>query len=516
MSHQFKINELYTDASGTIQFIELIVGNFNNENLFSGHTITVTQGPTSHTLVFGSDLPSSLTANKSVLIATQGFADLGIVTPDYIVPSGFLFINGGTVNYDAGADSVVYGPLPTDGTLSVDRTGATAVSSPTDFAGMTGHLITGDPGNNDLIGGDGNDYIDAVAGNDTISGGLGSDRMLGGLGNDTISGSEGNDSLFGGTGNDMLNGGVGSDYLVGGDGNDSLEGGAGLDTLDGGAGDDRLIYSEGRDYAIGGAGADTMDFSGFGSAVWVDLAIAGQYEAWTVDQPSISGGTWRPIADLSSVENIVGTAYDDIVSGNSTDNVFVYAGGRDIVGGAAGADTMDFSRFGSAVWVDLSTTGQYEAWTVDQPSISGGTWRAIGDLSSVENVTGTPYDDIVAASSANNVLVGGGGADVIAGGQGSDRFDYNSINEGGDTISDFTPGVGNDKLDIKDMLVGYDPSTSALSDFVKLTTSGGNTIVSVDPNGSAGGQSFTQLVTLQNVTGLLLNDLQANGNLVLS
>jgi hypothetical protein len=50
------------------------------------------------------------------------------------------------------------------------------------------------------------------------------------------------------------------------------------------------------------------------------------------------------------VENIVGTAYDDIVSGNSTDNVFVYAGGRDIVGGAAGADTMDFSRFGSAVW----------------------------------------------------------------------------------------------------------------------------------------------------------------------
>src|SRR6185503_11469149 len=315
MSHQFKINELYTDASGTIQYIELVVGNFNNENLFSGQTITVTQGPTSHTLVFGSDLPSSLTANKSVLIATQGFADLGIVTPDYIVPSGFLFINGGTVNYGNGADSVVYGPLPTDGTLSVDRTGATAVSSPTDFAGMTGHLITGDHGNNDLIGEDGNDYIDAVAGNDTISGGLGSDRMLGGLGNDTISGSEGNDSLFGGTGNDTLNGGVGTDYLVGGDGNDSLEGGAGLDTLDGGAGDDRLIYSEGRDYAIGGAGADTMDFSGFGSAVWVDLAIAGQYEAWTVDQPSISGGTWRAIADLSGVENIIGTAYDDILSG---------------------------------------------------------------------------------------------------------------------------------------------------------------------------------------------------------
>src|SRR6185436_10273076 len=127
--HQFRINELYTNASGTIQFIELVVGNFDGENLFQGHTLTVTQGPTSHTLVFGSNLPSSMTANKSVLIATQGFADLGIVTPDYIVPSGFLFLDGGTVNYSNGADSVVYGPLPTDGTLSVDRTGATAVSS---------------------------------------------------------------------------------------------------------------------------------------------------------------------------------------------------------------------------------------------------------------------------------------------------------------------------------------------------------------------------------------------------
>jgi Ca2+-binding RTX toxin-like protein len=133
----------------------------------------------------------------------------------------------------------------------------------------------------------------------------------------------------------------------------------------------------------------------------------------------------------------------------------------------------------------------------------------------VENVTGTPYDDIVAASSANNVLVGGGGADVIAGGQGSDRFDYNAIGESGDIISDFSVGIGNDKLDLKDMLVGYDPATSVLADFVQLTESAGNTNVSVDPDGAGSAYSSTQIVTLQNLTGLLLNELQSNGNLIL-
>src|SRR6185503_5645383 len=196
------------------------------------------------------------------------------------------------------------------------------------------------------------------------------------------------------------------------------------DILSGNSANNVFVYTGGRDIVGGAAGADTIDFSGFGSAVWVDLAIAGQYEAWTVDQPSISGGTWRAIGDLSSVENIVGTAYDDILSGNSTDNVFVYTGGRDIVGGAAGADTIDFSGFGSAVWVDLAIAGQYEAWTVDQPSISGGTWRAIGDLSSVENVTGTPYDDILSGNSTDNVFVYAGGRDIVGGAAGADTMDF--------------------------------------------------------------------------------------------
>ncbi len=89
-----------------------------------------------------------MTANTTVLIATQGFANLGIVTPNFIVPSGFLFVNGGTVNY-ASVDSVTYGALPTDGTHALDRFGTVVTATPVNFSGATGvigtnHAPTGD------------------------------------------------------------------------------------------------------------------------------------------------------------------------------------------------------------------------------------------------------------------------------------------------------------------------------------------------------------------------------------
>src|SRR5882762_3579950 len=63
-------------------------------NFLAGHTFTSTQGGTTQTYTFNKDLPGgsmggyggmpSPTAFSYVLIATQGFAALGLVTPDYI------------------------------------------------------------------------------------------------------------------------------------------------------------------------------------------------------------------------------------------------------------------------------------------------------------------------------------------------------------------------------------------------------------------------------------------------
>lgn len=190
--HLYDISELYSNADGSIQFIELKVGGSNGESFWRGLTLQATQSGTVHSFTFPTDLPSTATANTSVLVATQGFADLGVVTPNFIVPANFLFTSGAASVDFAGVDIVRYTSLPTDGVLSIGRNLATAINSPTNFAGQSGsvsapalHLVQGGPGPDVLVGGAGPDKLDAQDGNDRLDGGGGDDQLLGGLGVDT-------------------------------------------------------------------------------------------------------------------------------------------------------------------------------------------------------------------------------------------------------------------------------------------------------------------------------------------
>ncbi|MGB6299113.1 MAG: SGNH/GDSL hydrolase family protein [Rivularia sp. (in: cyanobacteria)] len=121
--------------------------------------------------------------------------------------------------------------------------------------------IFGDSGINILIGGFGDDKLNARSGNDLLLGGFGDDTLRGGSGNDLLNGSIGDDRLNGGSGNDSLNGSVGDDRLNGGSGNDSLNGGFGDDRLNGGSGNDLLNGGIGNDTLNGGSGEDTFVFS---------------------------------------------------------------------------------------------------------------------------------------------------------------------------------------------------------------------------------------------------------------
>src|SRR4029453_727343 len=96
--HTFQIHELYSSPAGSVKFVELHEPpGANGQHLLAGHALTSTQGATTRTYIFPTDLPNSSTAGKRVLIATPGFAGLGIVTPDYIIPAPFLFPGGGTL-----------------------------------------------------------------------------------------------------------------------------------------------------------------------------------------------------------------------------------------------------------------------------------------------------------------------------------------------------------------------------------------------------------------------------------
>lgn len=134
--HTFKVNQIYSNADGTIQYVVLKeFSGANSQNFFAGHTLT-SVGASTKTYSIPSNLPSSQTANAFVLLATQGFANLKLNTPDYIIPAGFVPTAGGSINF-ADVDTVTFGKLPSDGVSAIDRTGAVIKNAPVNFAGQT-------------------------------------------------------------------------------------------------------------------------------------------------------------------------------------------------------------------------------------------------------------------------------------------------------------------------------------------------------------------------------------------
>ena len=143
--HLFAIEQIYSNADGSVQFVVLFNNTGQNgEHLLGNHELTSTgPGPT-QTFRFPSNLPSSLTARKRVLIATQGFAALGIVTPDYVIPNGFIQFPNGALDF-AGVSFIPYTGLPNDGVHAIDVLNQPIQNLATNFAGASASVGTTGP-----------------------------------------------------------------------------------------------------------------------------------------------------------------------------------------------------------------------------------------------------------------------------------------------------------------------------------------------------------------------------------
>ena len=141
--HLWTIRELFTNLDGSQQFIELFCPT-SSQTFVSGQQIRVTDqaNTTTHTFTIPANVPGD-TTNRAYLIATSAFAAApGAVTPDAIVPSGFLFPAGGTISFFGTPSSIVYTALPTNGILSrVVPGSANQVNSPQNYAGQTGQVV---------------------------------------------------------------------------------------------------------------------------------------------------------------------------------------------------------------------------------------------------------------------------------------------------------------------------------------------------------------------------------------
>ena len=140
----WRINEIYSNADGSIQFIELYT-TFDNEERLAGEVISSLSFLNSY--IFDVDLPDNLTADLFFLVGTVSYAVTpGAVAPDYTVPDNFFSVNGDTIDF-AGVDSVAFGigELPLDGWLSIDRNLVASPNSPTNFAGENGQVLVPEP-----------------------------------------------------------------------------------------------------------------------------------------------------------------------------------------------------------------------------------------------------------------------------------------------------------------------------------------------------------------------------------
>ena len=136
--HLWSMNELYSNADGSVQFLEL-TALAGGEQFVAGHTLRSTPiGGATQTFTMTTNLPGD-SAGRRLLIGTQGFAALGLVTPDFTVPNGFFARGGGTINWGEGSDVWAHGAIPS-APLSLNRNGSTSTNSPMNFAGQTGSI----------------------------------------------------------------------------------------------------------------------------------------------------------------------------------------------------------------------------------------------------------------------------------------------------------------------------------------------------------------------------------------
>ncbi|MBV6631426.1 MAG: calcium-binding protein [Alphaproteobacteria bacterium] len=350
---------------------------------------------------------------------------------DWILGNG---INAGiTLNLGAGTGTDESGT--TDVLLNFEH----AVG--TDF----GDNITGSSANNILRGAGGADVIWSGGGNDIVDGGAGVDTINGGGGDDLFILTNESDFITGGAGIDVIDasgaaGGAklflwgslsvgispsttvsGVEIAYGSNFDDRLAGVAGVnDTLYGGSGADTFFVDrDGTDYRDGGAGSDWITGSSINAGITINL-VSG-----TGTDESGSTDTYL------NFENVIGTDFNDNITGNSSVNIINAGSGNDNISSGGSSDTVD----GGAGNDTINGGG-----TADL--LNGG----IGD----DNIIGGTGDDTINGQADDDVLSGGDGADIINGGSGNDTLNGDNeadVLNGGGGDDSLTGGAGDDTLD---------------------------------------------------------------------
>ncbi|GAA0650722.1 beta strand repeat-containing protein [Brevundimonas lenta] len=246
---------------------------------------------------------------------------------------------------------------------------------------------------------------------------------------------------------DDVQGDSGDNILTAGDGEDTLIGGAGDDTLD------------------GGDGEDTADYSG--STGGVHIRLNGGFGT------DGEGGT----DTLTNIENLTGSANNDILIGANGGNTLSGGAGADVligldgndvlVGGAGAANQLQGGTGDDSYWVEANDT------IIELPNQGHDriftSRNAMTLVANVEELhftgagnfsgTGNALDNTIVGGAGNDLLSGRGGDDTLHGGSGGvDTVTYATAAAGvvaslfhGATFDDGDGGA-DDLVDIENLI----------------------------------------------------------------
>ena len=283
------------------------------------------------------------------------------------------------------------------------------------------------------IGSGGSDTLTSIENVDSA----GSVSVVGTSGPNVITIVDGPASVFAGGGNDELLGGAGDETLRGEGGNDVLTPFTGGGTMIGGSGNDRFEpFNEAGYELLGGTGRDLVDFTKVTtSGVTLDLTVTAPQNAGTGDitvteLEDVIGTLQRAdtITGTGSANRLTGQGGDDVLIGAGGNDTLIGSQGEDDLAGGPGIDTVSFAGWGTGVRVDLAISGLQD------------TNVGYDTITQVENILGSSFADALFGNGGPNKLTGGSGNDQLVGRGGNDVLD------GGPGTDSCNGGPGTNKL----------------------------------------------------------------------